>query len=130
ENCGIAVIGFEFDSGKGKCVKKTGSCKVKTPFNTLEECQEVCEETQPRFDFYSCNQNSDCISVKKDCCGCTAGGSAIAINKKFRDKWHKKFDCGRIMCPAVMSNDLSCFQEPKCAEKSGKCLLRDGVMVD
>ncbi|MEA3295974.1 MAG: hypothetical protein U9Q27_02450, partial [Patescibacteria group bacterium] len=41
ENCGIAVIGFEFDSGKGKCVKKTGSCKVKTPFNTLEECQEV-----------------------------------------------------------------------------------------
>ncbi|MEA2097541.1 MAG: hypothetical protein U9P70_00460, partial [Patescibacteria group bacterium] len=44
ENCGIAVIGFEFDSGKGKCVKKTGSCKVKTPFNTLEECQEVCEK--------------------------------------------------------------------------------------
>ena len=124
---------YEFNSEAGKCIEKfvSGSgCGVTNPFYSLKECQEVCEE-KTELDFYSCNQNSDCISVKKDCCGCTAGGSAIAINKKLEDEWNEKLDCEEIGCPAVMSDDPSCFQEPKCAGKSGRCFLaKSGAMVD
>ena len=74
-------------------------------------------------DFYSCDQNSDCISVNKNCCGCTAGGSAIMINKKFEDEWNEKLHCREIMCPAVMSSHPSCFQKPKC--ENNKCVLEE-----
>ena len=39
---------YEFNSEAGKCIEKfiKGSgCNIKTPFKTLEECQEVCEES-------------------------------------------------------------------------------------
>ena len=78
-------------------------------------------------DFYSCDQDSDCISIDKNCCGCNAGGSAVAINKKFKDDWNKKLNCEKIMCPAVMSNDPSCFQEPKC--ENNKCILADFITL-
>ena len=76
-----------------------------------------------KIDFYSCIQDSDCVSVKEDCCGCTAGGSATAINKDLESEWQKKLNCTEIMCTTVMSNHPSCFQEPKCAEE--KCILAD-----
>lgn len=78
-----------------------------------------------KSDFYFCTQDSDCVSVKNDCCGCTAGGSAVAINKSLESEWQKKLDCKEIMCTAVMSSHPSCFQEPKCVES--KCILADTV---
>ncbi len=78
-----------------------------------------------KADLYFCAQDSDCVSVKNDCCGCTAGGSATAINKNFESEWREKLNCEEIMCPAVMSSHPSCFQEPKCVEN--KCLLVDTI---
>lgn len=42
-NCEIAGIGYEFDSSLGKCINKTGSCRVETPFKSLNECRKTCE---------------------------------------------------------------------------------------
>lgn len=116
-NCEMAVIGFEFDTDSGKCIKKTGSCRVETPFNTLEECQDICET---KMDFYSCDIDADCVPVRADCCGCNAGGKATAINKKYILEWNSGCNQAEpVMCPAVMSSDLSCFGVPKCA--NNKC---------
>lgn len=74
-------------------------------------------------DFYSCDQDSDCVSVKADCCGCTAGGKAIALNKAHQNGWLENLGCKDTMCPAVMSNDSSCInKEPKC--ENNKCKLK------
>lgn len=76
------------------------------------------------IDFYSCNLDSDCVSVKADCCGCTAGGKATAVNKNYENNWKNKLqsDCKEIACPYAMSNDASCFESPKCV--SNKCVLK------
>lgn len=108
-NCEMASIGFEFDSNKGKCVRKTGSCKVETPFNTLEECQEVCEKKEnvafpDKDELIKCNNNSDCVLVNSGCCGCSMGGRMICINKKYLENWNQKLklDCKvERACPAV-----------------------------
>jgi len=74
-------------------------------------------------DFCSCTEDSDCISVKADCCGCTAGGKAISINKAYLNEWLNKLGCKDIMCPAVMSGDPSCInKKPKC--ENNKCILK------
>ena len=69
---------------------------------------------------YFCTQDSDCIIVKGDCCGCSAGGTATAINKKFEKEWYEKLpkDC---VCIQVISNHPSCFKEPKCV--FNRCVL-------
>ncbi len=78
-------------------------------------------------DFYSCSEDSDCLSVKGDCCGCTAGGIAAAINKKFKNQWKNNCNATEpIMCPAVMSDDPSCInKEPRCA--GNKCVLKEKI---
>lgn len=117
--CKAYFEGYEFDLESGKCVKKgVSGCSAKVPFKTLEECQKTCET---EVDFYSCVQGSDCIKVKADCCGCNAGGSAAAINKNFKNQWKSNCNEVGIACPAVMSNDPSCFQEPECV--NNKCVL-------
>lgn len=72
---------------------------------------------------YACLQDEDCISVSSGCCGCNAGGTAIAINENYRSNWNNKFlaTCTRILCAQFMSNDWTCFAQPKCVE--GKCQL-------
>lgn len=75
------------------------------------------------IDFYSCIQNSDCVSIKADCCGCAAGGKATSVNKAYQSEWLDNLDCKDIMCPAVMSGDPSCIsKEPKC--ENNKCALK------
>lgn len=119
----IDDIGYEFNSKIEKCNEKVvggNGCKVETPFNSLEECQKTCEKSA---DFYSCSQDSDCISVKAGCCGCTAGGRAVAINKSYKNSW--RGNCKEempVMCPMVMSDDPSCFAEPRCVKN--KCVLK------
>ncbi len=92
------------------------------------EWKEVPIINPPVQDFYSCAEDSDCISVKNDCCGCTAGGTATAINKNLKDQW--KNNCGRtgVFCPAVMSDDPSCFSEPRCV--NNKCILKSSNEIE
>lgn len=75
------------------------------------------------IDMYRCVQDSDCVSVQQGCCGCYYGGKATAINKKHQDSWKDTISsqCGQRACLTVISNDPSCFKEPKCV--SGACRL-------
>lgn len=72
---------------------------------------------------YECKEDNECISVSPGCCGCSAGGTAIAINKNYQNYWSNKLlpTCMRVLCTAVMSNDWTCFAQPKCVK--GKCQL-------
>ncbi len=76
-------------------------------------------------DIKFCEKNSDCIKVNAGCCGCTAGGNAITINRTYENYWNNKLeeDCKKIDCVAVMSNHWTCseFTEPKCV--NNKCEL-------
>jgi len=43
--CDAYFQGYEFDNSIGKCVVKgVSGCSFEAPFNTLEECQSVCEK--------------------------------------------------------------------------------------
>ena len=57
------------------------------------------------------------------CCGCNAGGSNTAINRKYIEYWYDKLsnECREIDCGDIMSNHWTCFAEPKCVD--GKCQL-------
>jgi len=84
----------------------------------------ICRRSTDITDsIYKCNKDDDCISVKSGCCGCTAGGSNIAINKDYLDYWNQKLseECEEIGCPAVMSDHWTCFATPKCV--NGECQL-------
>ncbi len=78
---------------------------------------------EKQIDFYSCSQDSDCVSVKAGCCGCNAGGTNISINKNYKKEWESKLleECKNLFCPAVMSDDPSCFAKPRCV--GNKCVL-------
>ncbi len=85
----------------------------------------------PGVDFYTCADDSDCISVDADCCGCTAGGKATAINKNLKDQWKNKLsiDCKDIACSAVMSGDPSCIsKEPRCTDN--RCVLKEKTVIE
>ena len=68
----------------------------------------------------TCMQNRECIKVRGDCCGCSSGGTATSINRKYYDYWQNKFIEGCV-CPAMISNHKTCRQEPKCIRN--KCKL-------
>lgn len=43
--CEAFFYGYEFDNSVGKCVEEgAGGCGIETPFETLEECQNICEK--------------------------------------------------------------------------------------
>lgn len=68
-----------------------------------------------------CEQNNDCMKVKGDCCGCTAGGTATTINKNYYTQYVEdlKKRCGGIGCAEIMSWDITCFTKPVCL--SNRC---------
>ena len=70
-----------------------------------------------------CRRDDECTKVKADCCGCTAGGQAAAVNKEYVASWTNTLNqkCREIACPAVMSNHWTCMVEPKCVKN--KCSL-------
>ncbi|MEM5804253.1 MAG: hypothetical protein QXU82_00150 [Candidatus Aenigmatarchaeota archaeon] len=84
----------------------------------------TCGCIQEGVDNRSCAYDSDCAKVSADCCGCTAGGKAAAINKNLADQWNAKLanECAHMACAAVISDDPSCSAEPKCVNY--KCELR------
>ncbi|MFA6096510.1 MAG: protease inhibitor I42 family protein [Candidatus Paceibacterota bacterium] len=118
--CKAYWLGVEFDESAGECVKRgVSGCSFETPFENIEECRAACET---QADPYSCETDMECVAVNKDYCGCTAGGSLEAINKKYLIDRQEKMQQGEMMCPAVMSDDPSCFQQPKCVKN--KCVMQ------
>ena len=46
-NCDVEVQGYHFDLDTEECAAVNSSgCSIKSPFETLEECQEVCEKSK------------------------------------------------------------------------------------
>jgi putative hemolysin len=93
-------------------------------FCVLED--KVCEEwaffnkgtCSTPSDLYSCQVDGDCVKVSEGCCSCNSGGKAMSINSGASEYWNKKLEveCGEIACPAVISQHVSCFSEPKCVD--------------
>lgn len=75
-------------------------------------------------DIKSCEKDSECIKIKDDCCGCSAGGKATSINKNFKDEYlgDLQKECKNIMCTQVISNDSSCKKDAVCV--NNKCVLK------
>ncbi|MBW2981792.1 hypothetical protein KY343_02825 [Candidatus Woesearchaeota archaeon] len=43
--CEAFFIGYEYNSSQGKCIEQgVSGCSIKAPFDSLEECQRVCEK--------------------------------------------------------------------------------------
>lgn len=74
---------------------------------------------------YTCEQDSDCVSVNATCCGCEMGGTSVAVNKDFADIASPYSElCAHIMCPAV----YRCIGTPACV--GGLCALVDQTAAE
>ncbi len=104
--------------------------------NTCEEYSTITSSTQhyiitvkdtnspEPIDYYSCQQDSDCVKVQAGCCSCNYGGKNTAINKIYLVNWMSWINsqCQSTACAAVLSNDWTCISsEAKCV--IGKCKL-------
>lgn len=96
----------------------------------LNQCTTIYEETTNTSLFnltiFDCEVDSDCTVVDSGCCGCTGGGGQISINKEYEETYYSTLKEERCLefslCPAVMSQHISCFSKPpKCNE--GICEL-------
>lgn len=81
---------------------------------------------EPDVDYFSCEEDSDCVAVNKGCCGCTAGGQAKAINKDLVDEWEKILgeECAAVACAEVISDHWTCTAPVECLENT--CTLVSG----
>ena len=72
--------------------------------------------------FHSCDNDAECVIVKKDCCGCNNDGEATTINNKHIGVWEKinSMRCSGF-CKTITSSHPSCFSQPKCV--NNKCQL-------
>lgn len=62
----------------------------------------------------SCNRDSDCVLVSKDCCGCNSGGESIAIHKSLERDYNDQL---RKTCSAGQA----CFQWYRCDDFEASC---------
>ncbi len=72
-----------------------------------------------------CSSDADCVAVKADCCGCTAGGRGTSIAKTKLELYKTRFaeQCSSVACVAVMSSHASCIGVvPAC--RDGFCAFR------
>lgn len=79
---------------------------LSNPFPTLEDNREA---------FY-CAKDEDCTMIKGDCCGCSAGGSAAAINKKYVNLFKKKIE------KTCRFSEVPCKQVMMCAGEKPACV--------
>lgn len=96
----------------------------KFPFPECDGCEGICVSDKVsdvvEKDYYLCLTDNECVTVRADGCGCTAGGSNTSINQKYKTEWEEVHPAQ--MCPAVMSKNASCIGvAPKCV--SGRCKL-------
>ncbi len=71
----------------------------------------------------TCRRDDECVKVKADCCGCSAGGQAATMTQEHVKYWENALNdkCKKIMCPAIISNHWTCQAEPTCFQN--KCTL-------
>ena len=73
-------------------------------------------------DLILCEEDSECIIVKKDCCGCSSGGESFSINIDYEQYWTNKQseECDQVICKMV----YMCLPDmaPACIEGSCKII--------
>ena len=101
------------DCGPLHCTADCGGVEVSSP-NKLPEVTSSLR---------TCRNDDECVRVSADCCGCSAGGQALALNEESVAAWEAtlKTKCGPTTCLAVMSDHWTCSAEPKCIKN--KCTL-------
>jgi hypothetical protein len=53
-------------------------------------------------EFFSCEQDDDCIEAQGDCCGCELGGTSTAVAVDFLDQYIESLGCGPAPdCPGI-----------------------------
>ena len=121
----------------GACATKTAPTPIiedgeqETSQNQTQETQTPRDSTVPKNEklpeltrtLRTCSNDGQCVRINADCCGCTAGGKAAAINKEYEENWEDTIEskCEDVACTAVMSNDWTCFAPIKCV--LNKCTL-------
>ena len=115
-NCDAEVQGYHFDLDTEECVAVNGSgCSIETPFETLEECQEVCEKNKCAKADEPINYPVGASKVLPDiCCEGLKGISAYIIeNDECEIITGGSFlicmPCGNGICETINS-----FRENKC----------------
>ncbi len=99
--------GYEFDSETGKCVKKGASgCSFEIPFESLEECQEVCENNKD----VCMNEDDECTVRDIDCCDGLK--KAPLVYEKENEECGVVLPCGSICIPC--GNGICDRRENKC----------------
>lgn len=72
----------------------------------------------------ACRSDADCVKTQLDCCGCTAGGVAVAVNKRAQSRFDRRRErsCGEsVVCVAAISSSWTCTGTPICA--AGTCRI-------
>ncbi len=104
----IDDIGYQFNSEIGKCIEKVvggNGCRVETPFNSLEECQKVCE-----------NSAEEC-EIDSDCASCGSGCASLEMSQK--DICHIGLELNECVCVSH-----------KCIKKEKNCDLYEMPMTE
>jgi len=116
------------DKDEHGCIGSAGYSWCEAKQKCLRIWEEKCEEEKPvhalnDIDFYTCQQDNDCININYEYCDCNSDGKATAINKKYEKEWleiirNKTVGTG---CYTAMSKHPTCFAEAKCIDR--KCEL-------
>lgn len=88
---------------------------------SFEPLSELQQTPLDKSEVFACTTDDECISVAGGSCGCSSGGTNVAINIRYEDYWQKS-NHGNGMCLTVISNDASCLATPRCV--FGKCSLK------
>jgi hypothetical protein len=96
-------------------------CPEMASCTKFDYCECVNNTCVTKLNVKLCEKDDECILVQDGCCGCSMGGKNTAINKIHKDWWDNKIssECREIVCIAVISNDPTCFSEPRCVD--GEC---------
>jgi len=130
---GVLVLGFLINA----CAPVNDQKKSKEPIfcpADQQECPDgssVSRDPNNNCQFFPCPTDKnfvcitddDCVKVARGCCNCYQGGKAIALTKKAAQEWEARLatQCREVACPGVISNDPSCFAQPKCV--NNQCVL-------
>jgi hypothetical protein len=71
-------------------------------------------------DYTSCESDSDCVIVARDCCG-----NAAAINSKHLEKWEKHLEAQEEQCAGVMCKEVPPLAQFKGRCHQNKCVVRE-----
>jgi hypothetical protein len=99
-----------YPSASELCDQKDNQCEGDQGYGVLDEGCGICE---PGY-FASCNADTDCVKTKGDCCGCTMGGTEVAINRAYEQEWLMSLNCP--------PSGVTCLAEYMCTNRLPMCV--------